>query len=274
MRVTVLASGSSGNATLFESGASSVLVDAGVAPRALEESLVSLGARVPDAIVITHAHLDHVGHAARIARRRNVPVYLTEATSRAVQLPAQVEEYRFQTREPFEIGALLLEPLPVPHDAANVSLRISDAASSAGLATDLGEPTGALLDHLRGCDVVLLESNHDERLLACGPYPFYLKRRVASSRGHLSNRQAHALLRRLGPRAHTVVLVHLSSTNNTPELALEEARDALSVRVAVHVAPARGTLSVQTTLERLERGGEREAASDTRRRRPIQLSLL
>lgn len=264
MRVTVLASGSSGNATLFESDRTSILVDGGIGPRVLEHALSAIGARLPDAIVVTHAHLDHVGHAARIGRRRNVPVYLTEATSREVRLPGDVEEYRFGTRDPFVIGDLVVAPLPVPHDAANVALSISDDAGTATIATDVGEPTGRLSDHLRDSDIVLLESNHDHEMLRSGPYPLHLQRRVASARGHLSNLQACAVLRKLSARTHTVVLMHLSGANNTPTLAAEQAREALPLRVALHVAPARGSLTLETTLEH----------EKARSRRPVQLSLL
>lgn len=261
MRVSVLASGSSGNCTLFESANTSVLVDAGIGPRALEESLIELGARVPDAIVITHAHQDHVGNAARIAKRRRIPVYMTESTAREVPLPAQVDEYRFETREPFAIGDLVLSPLPLPHDAANVAIKVSDDEGTACVVTDVGEPTGRLVEHLRDCDVVLLESNYDEGLLASGPYPWGLKQRVASARGHLSNKQAHMLLRRLTARTHTVVLVHLSETNNTKEHATDWARDALPLRVNVRVAAPRETLTVHT-------------GPLCARRPPLQLSLL
>ena len=261
MRVSVLASGSSGNCTLFESATTSVMVDAGIGPRALEQALITLGAKLPDAIVITHAHQDHVGNAARIAKRRRIPVYMTEATAREVTLPGQVEEFRFETREPFAIGDLVLSPLPLPHDAANVAIKVSDDEGTACIVTDVGEPTGRLIDHLRDCDVVLLESNYDEQLLACGPYPWGLKQRVASARGHLSNKQAHTVLRRLSARTHTVVLVHLSETNNTREHATEWARDALPMKVNVRVADPRGMVSVCT-------GPFRKSKP------PVQLSLL
>lgn len=263
MRVTVLASGSSGNATLFTSRTTRVLVDAGIGPRLLEEALVAAGEQLPDAIVVTHAHQDHVGEAARIAKRRRIPVYTTEATARAVAFPAVVDEYRFDTREPFAIGDMVLTPLPIPHDAANVALKIEDDDGAAAIATDFGEPTGALLDMFRGCDVVLVESNYDEHLLARGPYPWSLKQRVASSRGHLGNRQCAQLLEKLSGRVHTVVLVHLSDTNNTPEHALAAARDAIGDRAQLKVAPQRGPLTVDTGVE------------PWRRSKPgVQLSLL
>jgi phosphoribosyl 1,2-cyclic phosphodiesterase len=275
VRVTVLASGSSGNAALFESTGTSILVDAGVGPRVLEQALTAIGARLPDAIVVTHAHLDHVGHAARIARRRHIPVYLTEATAREVRLPGEVEEFRFGTRDPFAIGDLVVAPLPVPHDAANVALTISDDSGAATLATDVGEPTARLVEHLQGSDIVLLESNHDEGMLHSGPYPLYLQRRVASARGHLSNRQACAVLRKLSPQTHTVVLMHLSGANNTPALASEEARESLPSRVALHVAPVRGTLRLvsRSDASSATLGLEHESAP-SRSRRPVQLSLL
>ncbi|MGZ3476519.1 MAG: MBL fold metallo-hydrolase [Polyangiales bacterium] len=263
MRVTVLSSGSSGNATLFASETTSVLVDAGIGPRVLEEALIACGAKIPDAIVLTHAHQDHVGEAARIAKRRNLPVYMTEATMREVSLPACVERFVFETRESFAIGDLVLTPRPLPHDAANVALRIEDDDGAAAIATDLGEPTGRLLELVLGCDIVLLESNYDDRMLEMGPYPISLRRRVASSRGHLSNRQCADVLRKLDARTHSIVLLHLSESNNRPDVALEHAHDVVGRRCHVKAAPPRGALVVET------------GSQPWRRSKPgVQLSLL
>lgn len=251
MRIFVLASGSEGNATLFVSGGTQLLVDAGVGPRVLAKLMQGLG--LPerlDAIVITHAHADHVGHAAKLARRWRAPLFTSEATARAIgPLSTSIEQRVFGARAPFAIGALTLSPLPIPHDAAQVALRIDDGEARCALATDLGEITAQLEEHVAGVDVLLLESNHDEDLLARGPYPPFLKRRIAGASGHLANAQAHALLRRLGARTHTVALMHLSRTNNLPELARSVAEDALAPRgdVALHVAPPRGPLSLDAT---------------------------
>jgi len=119
-----------------------------------------------------------------------------------------------------------------------VSLVVADDAGSVGLATDLGEIPSGLFDHLAGCDVLLVESNHDLDMLASGPYPDFLKKRILSTRGHLSNDQARELLARLPARTHTVVLMHLSEVNNDPRLALESAADALTGR-RVRIAAAR-----------------------------------
>lgn len=227
----MLASGSGGNAALFEVGATRLLVDAGIGWRAIGERLREMGTLgLPTAILVTHAHLDHLGHAVRIARKKKLPLFLSEATARVTRTEAVSEVFIFSAREPFRVGDLVVSPTPLPHDVAQVALVIEGGGRSAALATDLGEVPAGLAEHLGGCDVLLIESNHDPAMLAAGPYPAHLKRRIGSSRGHLSNRQTHELLRALPPRAHSVVLMHLSQTNNREALALDGARDALAGR--------------------------------------------
>ena len=258
MEVTVLASGSGGNATLFESRGTRVLVDGGLGPRALARELSAIGVELPHAIVITHAHHDHVANAPRLGKKLRVPIYMTDATARRAPMPSTVDVVRFHPRAAFGIGALTIAPTPLPHDAAQVALSISDGACTALLATDLGEVTGALLDVARACDVLLLESNHDVTMLESGPYPSHLKQRIRGARGHLSNDQAHALLRRLSHRTRTVVLMHLSQTNNSPRLALESARDALSGRaISLSVASPRQTMRIESHV--VPRRGEQLA---------------
>ncbi len=257
MRVVILASGSEGNATVFVSRTTQLLVDAGVGPRVLAGMLKAIGLEPRlDAIVITHAHADHVGHAAKLARKCRAPLFASEETSRELgPLSSSIARRTFGPRERFGVGELELRPLPIPHDAAQVSLRISDGSASCGLATDLGEVTAELEEHVAGVDLLLLESNHDEKMLAEGPYAPFLKERIAGAKGHLSNAQAHALLRRLGPRTKTVALLHLSRTNNRPELAREAAEDALRGRgVALHVAPPRGPLVLDAAPREVARG--------------------
>jgi phosphoribosyl 1,2-cyclic phosphodiesterase len=246
VRITIVASGSGGNVTLIEGGGVRVLVDAGVGPRTLTTLLERAGNQgaPPSALVITHAHSDHVGHYRPLARRFGLRVYMSEATARAVEPPSTVDVKRFSPREPFAIGGLNVFPTPLPHDAAQVALVFEAGGLRAGLATDLGEVPPGLPEAFAACDLLLLESNHDMTMLREGPYPLHLKRRIASAKGHLSNAQAAELLRALPPRARAVVLMHLSRTNNAPALALASAHAALAGRhVRLFVAPPRGPLS-------------------------------
>lgn len=231
MRVTVLASGSGGNATVVAAGGTRLLVDAGIGPRTVEARMRrAFGEVLPiDGIVLTHPHGDHVGKAASVARRFDVPVWLTEATSRRLTLP-HVRRRVFGRSAPFEVGAIGVKPMPVPHDAPQVALVFEHRFARAGLVTDLGRVPKGLAGHLAGCQLVLLESNHDPAMLATGPYPEFLKRRVASNVGHLSNQQAAHLLARLGSETKEVVLMHLSKRCNSPMLALARARAALEGR--------------------------------------------
>ncbi|MFT3766241.1 MAG: MBL fold metallo-hydrolase [Minicystis sp.] len=250
MKITILASGSGGNATVFEAGGTRVLVDAGIGPRALATRLAESGTEgLPDAVVLTHEHADHFGQCLRIAKKLKIPIWASEATARDERLRGRPDVKVFGMREPFAIGAVTVAPLPLPHDAAQVALVIEGAGRRAAIVTDLGEVPAALPAHLARCDVALIESNHDPEMLRRGPYPWFLKRRIASARGHLSNQQAHALLRTLPRETHTVVLMHLSQTNNRPDVALDVARDALAGRgTRVLVAPPTGTVVLEAAL--------------------------
>ncbi len=247
MRISVLASGSGGNAALFQTRTSRVLVDAGIPPSTLVRRMAAAGVTdAPTAVVITHAHGDHHRYVAEIALQWDIPVYVSEATRRMISLGGVRTVRTYGARQPFTVGDVTVHPLPLPHDAAQVSLKLSAYGRSAAIATDLGEVPPALPDHLAGCDVVLLESNHDLDMLWKGPYSAGLKRRIASSRGHLSNVQTHGLLRCLRPETRTVILMHLSETNNRPDLALESAADALADHSARLLCAGQDTV---TTVE-------------------------
>jgi phosphoribosyl 1,2-cyclic phosphodiesterase len=248
VRISVLASGSKGNAVLFESGSARILVDVGIGPRTLAARIEQAGGGgMPDAIVVTHSHTDHGGCCAMVARKLGVPVYATKSVARAIDLGDRDRVHLFGTREPFAIGPFSISPMPVPHDAAQVSLVVADGRSRAGIATDLGEIPPALVDHLAQCDVLLIESNHDLDMLACGSYPAHLEKRIRSAHGHLSNDQTHALLACLPARTHTVVLMHISENNNDPRIALRSAADALAGRrVRIIAAKQRDVVVVDT----------------------------
>lgn len=230
MRVRILASGSGGNLSLYESDGFSILVDAGVDPGGLASRLRSVGAEYtrPDALIVTHAHADHCAHAKEYAERAGIPTYLTDSTFKVVKPSSAKHVFRYSAREPFRVGPFEVRPCAVSHDVPQVALRIESGGCAAVIATDLGEVPSELRALLVGAQLAMIESNHDRHLLEIGPYPRFLKRRVGGARGHLSNNQCAELLRALPPSVETVVLMHLSEKNNRPEVALEYAADALS----------------------------------------------
>src|SRR5690606_204850 len=196
MRVTILASGSGGNATLVQAGKTRVLIDAGVGPEVIAARMRSVFGRAPgndaaridapridapridapriDAIVTTHAHGDHIGKVAVCARSFGARVYMTKATSRRIATLAGVKTTIYGQTTPFDIGELRFCPMPIPHDAPQVALVFEHGPARAALITDLGHVPKALASHIDGCQLVMLESNHDPEMLARGPYPAFL----------------------------------------------------------------------------------------------------
>lgn len=235
MKVAVLGSGSSGNATLVRAGNTHVLVDAGFSGRDLERRLTVLGVDPGEiqAIVISHDHGDHTRGMGVFARKHATPLYMTEPTRDAcAKLLRGEEEVRlYRPGRPFAVGDVRVEPFITIHDAADpVGLAVVDECTGLrmGVATDLGRPTVQIRHALSRCDLLVLEANHDEVLLATGPYPWSVKRRIASSHGHLSNQAAaQFVLELLHPRLAGVVLAHLSNECNRPELALKVVGTAL-----------------------------------------------
>lgn len=221
MRFASLGSGSRGNGALVEAGDTCVLVDCGFSAREAERRLARLGRSPRDlaAILVTHEHGDHVGGVATLARRHRLPVYATEGTLRSAGLLAL--GHCVTITAGFTIGALSVQPVAVPHDAADpCQFVFSHRKKSFGLLTDLGSITAPVVAAYAGCDALMLECNHDSALLAAGPYPAAVKRRIAGPRGHLSNSQAAELLAALDvARLQRVVMSHLSAHNNTVGLA-------------------------------------------------------
>ncbi len=246
LRACSLGSGSSGNALVVEArdGASvtRVLVDDGFNLRQLGRRLerAGLALRDLDAVLVTHEHSDHVGGVARLARKAGIPVFCSEGTARAAGLlDFDVDWRELVSGVRQEIGALVIDPFEVPHDAAEpLQFVFGDGARWLGLLTDAGEPTDAIVAALRRADALVLECNHDEQMLWAGPYAPFLKRRIAGARGHLSNAQAAALLGRLDcARLGWVAAAHLSAQNNAKALACEALAATLGCR-AVDVCVA------------------------------------
>jgi phosphoribosyl 1,2-cyclic phosphodiesterase len=248
MRVTVLGSGSAGNATLVEADGTRLLVDAGFSGRDLERRMAAAEVDPASiaAIVITHDHGDHTRGMGILARRFGLPLYLTPRTRQAcAALLAGGEDVRtYGSAAPFRIGPLEVRPFLTVHDAADpVAVTITDTRTGArlGIATDLGRPTVAVRAELAGCNMLVLEANHDDAMLWSGPYPWSVKQRIASSHGHLSNRAAAELAVELfHPGLATMVLAHLSEHCNNAGLAADAVGSALErmrYRGSLTVAP-------------------------------------
>ncbi|MCP3671135.1 MAG: MBL fold metallo-hydrolase [Gammaproteobacteria bacterium] len=241
MRFASLGSGSRGNAMLIEAGATRILLDSGFAAREVESRLGQIGVEPDsiDAIVVTHEHQDHIRGVGAYARRYRLPVWITAGTNRQNRCGVLPEVRLFNPHESgFHIGDLEVTPFPVPHDATEPSQFVFAAGGlKLGILTDIGFYTPHISEMLQACDALFLECNHDVDMLASGPYPPALQRRVASNLGHLSNDQAVDFLRQfdLG-RLQRLVAAHLSEKNNTPDLArramlsvAENIEDRLSV---------------------------------------------
>jgi phosphoribosyl 1,2-cyclic phosphodiesterase len=236
MRVTVLGSGSGGNATLVEDGDVCILIDAGFSGRDLERRVREVGAEPAaiSAIVITHDHGDHTRGMGILARRFGLPLYLTERTRAACDPLLNGSELvrSYRSSEPFRIGALEIRPFLTVHDAADpvaVTVRHTGSGARLGIATDLGRPTAAVRAELSGCHMLILEANHDDAMLWSGPYPWSVKQRIASSHGHLSNRAAGELARDVWHAGlSNIVLAHLSEHCNEAGLAMDVVGAALS----------------------------------------------
>jgi phosphoribosyl 1,2-cyclic phosphodiesterase len=236
LRACSLGSGSGGNALLVEArdglAVTRVLVDNGFNLRQLGRRLGRAGLSLHDidAVLVTHEHSDHVAGVARYARKAGIPVFCTGGTARAARLPELgVEWHELVSGVRRELGALVIDPYEVPHDAAEpLQFVFGDGGRWLGLLTDAGEPTSLMVAALRRVDALVLECNHDEQMLRTGPYPSFLKARIGGARGHLSNDQAAALLRQLDCfRLQWVAAAHLSAQNNTKALACAAVAAAL-----------------------------------------------
>ena len=234
MRFASIASGSSGNCIYTGSDHTHVLIDTGISAKRIDQGLKEMGLTGKDigGIMITHEHTDHICGLGVLLRKYQIPVYATAKTIRKIlrtsSLGAIPEElfHPIQADQPFWIGDLEIQPITISHDAADpCAYRIEHQGKSAAVMTDLGEYSGYTINHLQNLDVLLLEANHDIRMLEVGPYPWSLKQRILGARGHLSNTSSGELLSRiLNDHMKAVFLGHLSKENNLPELAYETVR--------------------------------------------------
>lgn len=240
-RFCSLFSSSSGNCTFIGSSKTGVLIDAGVSAKKLKEALLSreIDPSSIAGIFITHEHSDHIKGMRILASTFRIPVYGSEGTITALEEIGQLTAkfpYGVIGKEGLEVGDLFIKPFSIPHDAAEgYGYRIAlPDGQCAAVATDTGHITDEIRDNFRGCQLVMLESNHDVNMLRNGPYPYHLKRRILSPEGHLSNEDCAKTVTELLKKGTTrFFLGHLSTENNFPDLAYQESYAALTEAGAV-----------------------------------------
>jgi phosphoribosyl 1,2-cyclic phosphodiesterase len=226
VKICILASGSSGNAVLVTSGETSLLVDAGVSALQIRKRLEAFG-RSPeevDAILLTHEHSDHVrGLEVFLRRHRAAPVWTTQGTWSKIGVRSE-DGGELKSGRTRRFGRFRVTPVATSHDAAEpVAYVFDDGEHSAALCTDTGVVTPLLEQRLQGCELLLLETNHDKDMLRHGPYPWPLKQRIDSRTGHLSNHQSCEAIDRVGSKVlKAVVGMHLSAENNCPTMVCDE----------------------------------------------------
>lgn len=236
MKFCSFASGSSGNCFYIASQDTKLLIDVGISGKRVTNSLKEVDARGEelDGILVTHDHIDHIKGVGIVSRKYKIPIYANSSTWKA--MAGSIGEVHpdhiryFESDRPFEIKDLRIEPFRTSHDAVDpVGFSISGNNKKISVATDLGVIDDTLLESLYGSDLVVLEANHDVQMLTVGPYPYFLKRRILSNQGHLSNESAGRALVKLVQKGLTrVLLAHLSKENNFPELAYQTVHNILA----------------------------------------------
>ncbi len=249
LRVHVLSSGSSGNATLYSAGRTHILVDCGLSARRVAAHLAQAGLRPEDlaGVFVTHEHSDHVQGLRVFLKKRRIPLFAAPECHESEAL-ASLDPWRRELLRPghaVPLGGLSITAFRVPHDAACCYGYVVEAAGvKAVQATDLGQPTALVREKVRGAHCLLLEFNHDVDRLMNGSYPMHIKMRVRGSLGHMSNDQAGRLVQEVvNGETQALYLMHLSQENNLPALAKLAAKEALQekrvrVEVARHLVPA------------------------------------
>jgi phosphoribosyl 1,2-cyclic phosphodiesterase len=246
MKFCVLGSGSRGNCTYIEEGNTRLLIDAGFSGKEIVRRLAMID-RTPEqltALIVTHEHGDHVAGVGVLSRRFKLPVYANPGTHQAAEKKVgKLYALReFSTGEYFELAGLGVHPFAISHDTADpVGFVVDNGERALGYCTDTGRLTKLMAHQLGKCHGLILESNHDPQMLRDGPYPLSLQQRVQSNMGHLANEEAASFACELvGGSLQTLILAHLSETNNHPELA----RRAMEQKLVNH--PARPELIIAT----------------------------
>jgi phosphoribosyl 1,2-cyclic phosphodiesterase len=254
VEVVVLASGSSGNATLVRSGDCSLLVDVGVSALQIRRRLELSGHSVDElsSVLLSHEHSDHVRGLEVLLKRQKMAVWATAGTWSRVPVHAS-SGGELSSGRSLRIGPFKVLPVATSHDAREpVAFMIDDGEHRLALCTDTGVFTGLLAQRFAGCELLLIETNHDADMLRNGPYPWPLKQRIASRTGHLANHQSAEAVESLrSPALKAVLGLHLSAENNLPELALQILNGCVRADVPVHAVPRSEMLRVVVEADKL-----------------------
>ena len=224
----VLASGSKGNSIFISDGSTAILVDAGLSGIEIERRLRYRGLCPEnlDAVLVSHEHTDHIQSVGVLSRRFGLPVYISKKTegASASRLKNVRDFINFEIGTTFQINTLTIHPFSTTHDAEDsAGFTIKQNGAKIGIATDLGIATSMVKEHLKECNLLILEANHDSTMLMEGPYPWPLKQRIKGRTGHLSNEESKILLREVWhDQLEYVILAHLSEKNNTPQKVFNE----------------------------------------------------
>lgn len=229
LEICAIASGSNGNCYYIGNENDAILVDAGISNKMILARMLEKGLHPNKikAVFISHEHTDHMRGARVLAKRLNIPIYLTPKTYYSAYKNTRPDQPRFfNPDDKITIGEFTVVTFLKNHDASEpCSFRIEYDGKNVGVFTDIGEPCENVTQNLAQCDALFLEANYDEKMLRDGNYPWFLKTRIASRNGHLSNRQTFELLKQYaGINLKCVFLSHLSKENNTPEIAYNEIR--------------------------------------------------
>lgn len=244
LQLCTLYSGSKGNCTYIRAGGDAILIDAGRSLRALTQALDAVGGSMATvrAVFVTHEHADHTSALEMLAKKYDIPIHITEGSAARLLPAARYLPCRAVLHTPLysvQVGGMTVTSFATPHDSdmsVGYTITLADGCKLA-YATDIGHITPEIEENLIGAYAVVLESNHDEDMLMGGPYPAWLKSRIASDRGHLSNAACDAFLPRLyAAGTKHVLLAHLSAENNTPSRALDAACAACP---EMHIVAAR-----------------------------------
>ena len=230
LQVSILASGSKGNSVYVELDGVRLLVDAGISAARITKGLRARGIEPQslDAVLVTHEHIDHVRGLKTLAKQYHLPILATRGTLAGIDGGAAFEDDMRSISDAFMIGNVTVQPFATSHDAAEPCGFRIEGSHCCTVATDLGVVTDTVQDAMEGADVLVLEANHDADLLRQGSYPWSLKRRILSNRGHLANGDAAWALTRMKKHPRKVYLAHLSEENNRPALARDTVHDILA----------------------------------------------